>query len=149
MLIKTPTAIQTVSWISPQFRPMVDLCRYSLQGSMWWRFYTKSKTLLITKNLRQLKFHSPTRLPVGICAEFYWVFFFSLPKLGPRFKTYHIRIGPARNYSQLQSTVHSSELILINRHISSGTLKLNWNSVPLFLSIFSKQRSLFCPSMTR
>lgn len=106
---------------SLQFGSMMDLCQYSLQVPMWWRFYTKFKTLLITKNLRQLKLHPSTRLPVGICTQFYWAVIFSLPKLGPRFKVFHCRIWPTRNHSQIQSTVYASELIWINRHISFAT----------------------------
>jgi hypothetical protein len=119
MLIRTPTAIKTVSWISLQCRSMVDLCQYSFQGMMWWRFYPKFKTLLITKNLRQLKLHPSIRLPVGICAEFYWAVIFSLPKLGPRFKICRCRIWLTGNYSQRQSAVYSSELISINTGVAS------------------------------
>ena len=156
MLIKTSSAIETVSWISAQFRSMVDLCQYSLQGPMWWRFYPKFKTLLITQNLRQWKRHPSRRLSVGICAEFYWAFFFSLFYLEPRFKIYHCRVWSTQNYSQLQSTVHSSELILINTTVNllseeCFSSSLLWTGMRCFwfFLVLLKQRSLFGPSMTR
>ena len=121
MLIKTPTSIETMNWISPQVCSMAALCQYSLQGLMWWRFYLKFQTLLITKNLRQSKLYPSSRLPLGICAEFYWAFIFSLPKLRPRLKICHCRIWPTGNYSLLQSTVYSAELIWINSYISFAT----------------------------